>query len=127
MSPNPIPFGRLLGLEIREEANGQSAVHLPSNPDLANQRGEVHGGAIATLLDTAMARASRSSLSAGSMVTTISMTVNFLAPGSGPLTGLGHVTRAGRTVIAAEATVEDSRGVTIARALGTFRTIGPRT
>ena len=51
--------------------------------DFYNPMGTVHGGWIATLIDTAMACAVHSSLKAGEIFTTVEMNVTYVRPGAG--------------------------------------------
>jgi uncharacterized protein (TIGR00369 family) len=121
------PYYRLLGL--RAEAGvptGQSKLLLDSRSELENSRGDVHGGVIASLLDAAMGVAVRSSLKAGEGATTVSLTVNYVAPGRGALTARGRVVRAGRTLASVEADVSDAAGQVVAHGVGTVRIIAAR-
>lgn len=121
----PSPYAALLGIDVLEYRNGKSLVVMAANPALANRHGGVHGGAIAGLLDTAMAMAARSSFPPGSATATIMMSVTFLANGEGKLAARGRVVRAGRTIANVEATVEDENGAQVAQAISVFRAIRP--
>ena len=120
------PYYRLLGVEILEAVDGRALVQLLARPELTNNRGEVHGGAIATALDAALSNAARSSLPEGHGVATLTMTVNYISAGRGLLTARGQVARVGRSVVAAEARIEDESGALVAQALGTLRALPPR-
>ena len=122
---NP-PFYRHLGLELDALADGKSAIRLPFRKEYGNSRGEVHGGAIATLVDAAMSQAVRSTVELDARVATISMTINYLAPGVGDLLGRGTVTRGGRSLSFVEAEVTDAGGNVVCRATATFRAGAPR-
>ena len=123
---NP-PFYRHLGLELEALADGKSAIRLPFRKEYGNTRGEVHGGAIATLVDAAMSQAVRSTVELDARVATISMTINYLAPGVGDLVGRGAVIRAGRSLMFVEAEVVDSAGAVVCTASATFRAAPART
>ena len=122
---NP-PFYRHLGLELEALADGKSAIRLPFRKEYGNTRGEVHGGAIATLVDAAMSQAVRSTVELEARVATISMTINYLAPGVGDLLGRGTVIRAGRSLSFVEAEVTDVGGNVVCRATATFRASLPK-
>ena len=115
------PFYRHLGLELDELADGKSALRLPFQQHFANTRGEVHGGAVASLVDAAMSQAVRSTVEMGARVATITMTINYLAPAFGELTGRGTVVKGGRSLVFAEAEVTDSTGKAVCRASATYR------
>ena len=120
------PFYRHLGLELEALADGKSAIRLPFRKEYANTRGEVHGGAIATLVDAAMSQAVRSTVEQGALVATISMTLNYLAPGIGDLRCRGTVVRRGRSLSFVEAEVTDAGGHAVCRATATFRAGAPK-
>ncbi len=120
------PFHELLGLQYGEVANGRSEVSLPQDPRLGNSRGDVHGGAIFSLLDSACATAARSSLPAGSGCATISLTASFLTPGRGRLVAMGTVLRTGKRIVSVEAEARDESGALVAKAHGTMAVLRPR-
>lgn len=115
------PFYEHLGFVLDALADGRSALRLPFQKHLGNSRGEVHGGAVATLADAAMSQAVRSTIELGAAVATISMTVNYLAPAQGELACTGTVVRGGRSVAFAEAEVTDERGKPVCHATATYR------
>lgn len=115
------PFYRHLGIELVEAWNGRSRVRMMASPNLLNGRGEVHGGAIATLLDAALSNAARAALPPGASTRTLQFTTHFLEPGHGTLMADGHAVRAGTATITAEAHVRDEAGTLVAQALGTMR------
>ena len=120
------PFYRLIGLRVMEAKDGAALVTLDATPDVANSRGEAHGGAMATMLDAALANAARSVLPEGAATTTVSLSVNYLSPGAGRLTARGRVVRKGRSLISAEALIEDAAGNAVAQAIGTMRVIAAK-
>ncbi len=120
------PFYRHLGLEVVETGDGRAHVRMPANPDLLNGRGEVHGGAIATLLDAALSNAARAGLPAGYSSATIQFVSHYLIPGRGTLDCHGQALRAGRSVVTAEAKVFDQEGQLVATGIGTFKAFAPR-
>ena len=118
------PYYRLLGLRAEAgEPAGRSKLLLDSRSDLENSHGDVHGGVIASLLDAAMGVAVRSALKPGEGATTVSLTVNYVAPGRGTLTARGRVLRAGRTLASVEADVTDADDSVVAHAVSTMRII----
>jgi uncharacterized protein (TIGR00369 family) len=121
------PFYRFLGLEVKEgAAAGESRVDLAPRSDLANSRGDLHGGAIAGLVDAAVSIAVRSACNGGEGVATISLTINYAGPGRGTLMAHGRALRVGRSIATAEATVTDAQDNLVAHAIATMRVIAPR-
>src|SRR6266545_4580797 len=81
--------------------------------------GTVHGGVLATLLDTATGCAVHSTLPAGIGYTSLDLTTRFLRPvttASGALRCEGTVISRGRTTALAEARLTDAKGRLIAHA-----------
>ena len=118
------PFARVLGIQIESAENGASVVRIPRNPSLLNDGGPsvpIHGGAIASLVDIA-ACAAVWSLPETRQSATISMSVNFTAPGIGTdLIAHANVTRQGRRLAHLTVDVRDDRGDLIADALVTYK------
>jgi len=87
-----------------------------------NPLGTVHGGVLATLLDTCAACAVHSTLEAGWGYTTVDLSVKFLRPvtvSTGRIRGEGSVMSAGRRTALAEARVLDGQGRLLAHATST--------
>ncbi len=74
------PFERLLGLKIESAARGEALLTLPFKVKLANGGGVMHGGALTSLADTAVAMAIKSLLPSGTPFATTGLTMEFLAP-----------------------------------------------
>lgn len=93
------PFERLLHMEIIEAAEGKSVLTMPFLLDLAQGAGLMHGGALVSLADTAVAMAIKSMVTERSHFATISLEAKFLAPvRKGTVTArAGIVSREGRT------------------------------
>src|SRR5690606_41297263 len=53
-------FSRLLGLEFLQVGGGEARVRLTLTDELRNLHGKLHGGALFSLIDTAMGQASHS-------------------------------------------------------------------
>jgi len=120
------PFYRHIGVTVVEAAEGASLVRLDPMAETENIRGDVHGGALATMLDAALVNAARSTLPEGSGAATVTLSINYLAPAQGALTARGRVVRAGRSLISAEASITDAAGAVVAQAIGTLRVISPK-
>ena len=115
------PFAAHLGLEVIERAAGRAVVALCIGDDLKNRRGDAHGGATASLLDVAMGLACQSSADDWATEGTVTLNLQFIAPGKGRLLAEGRLLRAGRTVAFAEGEVRDEDGELVAKATATFK------
>ena len=113
------PFLDLVDVRNERRDRGSSFVTLQARPEISNTVGDVHGGAIATLLDVAMAGAAQT-MRPEEGVVTVSMSLNFLRPGRGLLQALGKVRRAGRSVMFCDGEVVDEGGKLVATGMATF-------
>src|SRR5258708_29238056 len=92
-----VPYARLLGLELGEVGRGVVSIHLDVRDDLRQYQGVVHGGAVASLIDTAAAFALLTQLEINERVTTTDLTVHYLRPDhTGRLTARARIVRHGR-------------------------------
>jgi uncharacterized protein (TIGR00369 family) len=102
----PPGFAVLLGLQALEVEEGRMVFGLAPRPDLLNPMGTLHGGVIATLLDTAMGTALHTTLPLTSGYTTLQLNVHYLrAPRAGdpPVHAVGQLVHRGRRTATAEA------------------------
>ena len=125
IGPVDRPFYRHLGIEVIEAVDGSALVRMPAQLHLGNARGDVHGGAIAALLDAALSSAARAASPPSTGVTTIQFSTHFLAPGRGNLMARARTVRNGRTIVTAEGVVTDEAGDLVAQALGSWRVLPP--
>jgi uncharacterized protein (TIGR00369 family) len=107
------------GIEVEE---GRVTVFMPAEEFHYNPLGTVHGGIIATLLDTAAGCTVHSTLPAGVGYTSLDLMTRFLKPvtvASGLLRCEGAIITRGRRTAAAEARLLDERGTLLAHATST--------
>ena len=116
-----VPFAQLLGLELVSASRGVATLKLELRPELTQNYGILHGGAMASLIDTATAFAIVSQLTEPERFTTVDLTVNYLRPvPAGALTCTAHVIRAGRRLLTLSAEVHDDGGKLAAIAVSTY-------
>ena len=121
------PFHVSMGITVEEVRDGSVDLRLDARPDHANLLGTVHGGVLATLLDTAAGLAVRSAIPPGSRHVSVNLDVQYLAPAStGVLLATGLVVRMGRRIAFAEADVTDAGGEVVARAQVTIAVSPPK-
>ncbi len=116
-----VPYVRLLGLEFVAAERGAATFALEAREELTRMGGILHGGAVASLMDTAAACAVHTLLAPGQRTVTVDLTVHFLRPvTAGRVEARARVLRDGRRVcvIAVEAT--DPTGVLISTATTTY-------
>jgi uncharacterized protein (TIGR00369 family) len=118
------PFSALLGLKIESAGNGEARVRMPFRLDLLNEGGPqvpIHGGAIASLIDTAAVTAVWTEPKTQQSAT-ISMTINYLNAGvSTDLIATAKVRKRGRRIASLSVDVVDESGQLIADSLVIFK------
>jgi len=120
------PFHHALGIDVVEATEGFVRLAMDAREDQRNLQGTVHGGIVATLADTAMGFAVRTSNDERRHVT-IDLGVHYLrAAHPGTIEAVGTVVRAGATITYAEADVLDADGRLLARAHGTYSVVPAR-
>lgn len=117
-------IGKLIGREIVKMENGISEVTFDMSATWLNMQGILHGGAFATMLDTACGAATRSLLDMkkyrGSA--TLELKTSYLKAGKpGKYLGKGKVLRMGRSVAYSEASLFDQDGALVSKASATFK------
>ncbi len=116
-----VPFAKLIGLELEEVEPGAAIMGLDVREELKQINGVVHGGAVASLIDTATAFAVISVLPPEERATTVDLTISYLRPVTkGRLRARARVQRAGRRLIVVSAEVSDDSGKLTATALTTY-------
>ncbi|MBA3357098.1 MAG: PaaI family thioesterase [Pyrinomonadaceae bacterium] len=116
-----VPFAKLLGIELEDMAPGTATLGFNIREDLKQNNGVVHGGAIASLVDTATAFAIISLLPPDEKATTADLTISYLRPlRNGRAHSTARVLRAGRRLIVVSAELIDDAENLIATALTTY-------
>lgn len=115
-----VPFIEHLGMTLERFEDGVAQMRFTARPEHLNTYEVTHGGACMTLLDVAMAAASRSKQPEMGVVT-IEMKTSFLQPATGPLLATAQVLhRTGRMAFV-EGRIEDEAGRICAHATATFK------
>jgi uncharacterized protein (TIGR00369 family) len=116
-----VPYAQLLGIELEKLGSGEATLTLKIRPELSQNDGVVHGGAIASLIDTATAFAILTLLEPEERVTTVDLTITYLRPAvDGKLSATARVLRQGRRLFAVSAEVADSSETLLATARSTY-------
>ena len=119
------PFLRFIGIEEGLSEDGVGSVSLPIRPHHLQAAGQVHGGLIAVLVDTAFFRAVRSTLRPDQGTTTVELKVNYLeSASSGRLTATAKIISGCHRLKVADVEVNAEDGRLIAQGLGTFLVLG---
>ena len=121
MTPDEIPFAKLLGIEADLIEPGHAVLSMKIREDLLRNGGIAHGGVIAALIDSAMAFAIELLLSENERTMTVDLTIHYMRPLTvGTARASARVVRAGRRVITVSAELFDSQEKLAATALSTY-------
>ena len=116
------PFERLLQMDIVEASDGKSVLTMPFLIYLAQGAGLMHGGALVSLADTAVAMAIKSMVPQKSHFATIALEAKYIAPvRKGVVTAKAEIfSRQGRTW-KGKAVVYDEDGRPVMEFMSTFK------
>lgn len=116
-----VPYAKFLGLELGELADGQVTIHLDVRDELLQNQAVVHGGAIASLIDTASAFAVLTQIEVDQRVTTTDLTIHYLRPvTAGRMTATARIVRGGRRLFVLTVEVMNDQQTLVATAVTTY-------
>lgn len=114
-------FPLLLGIEIDLLEPGRAVLGVEVRQELLQLQGVMHGGAMATLIDTAVAMAIVSVSGPNDKFTTVELKINYLAAvREGRVTADARIIRDGRRIVVADCDAFDSNGRLAAKGLLTY-------
>ena len=104
-------FPNVVGLELEEVKVDYARLRLPYRPELRQPAGVVHGGAIATLIDTVVVPAIGAHYPQMPFMLTVDMQVRYLgAARETDLVAEGWITKRGRSMVFCQAEVRSRPG-----------------
>jgi uncharacterized protein (TIGR00369 family) len=106
-------IAQTLGYDVAEAESGRVVIALVPTGAHLNPAGTMHGGLTATLLDSCMGLAVRSTLDRGVSQTTLEFKISLvrpITPETGLITAEGRVLNCGRRIGTAEGRVTDGNG-----------------
>jgi uncharacterized protein (TIGR00369 family) len=116
-----VPYARFLGLQLGEFRDGEVSIQLEVRDELKQNQGVVHGGAIASLIDTASAFAVLTRIEITERVTTTDLTIHYLRPViSGRMTATARIVRGGRRLFVLSVDVTNDGNELVATAVTTY-------
>jgi len=108
---NDGPYFKHLSMPVKEIGIGYSIVELNVGQEHLNPFGSIHGGAYASIIDTAAFWAAYCEIDENAGMISIDLKIDFLAPISeGLITAKGRSIKIGKTKCLAEATATDKDG-----------------
>ena len=121
-----LPVAKLLGWRVADARpqDGWIRIVFDGKPDFCNPAGFIQGGMLSAMLDDTMGPAVFVMTEGRLFTTTITMTVNFLAPAKpGPITGEATVTQLGKTIAFVEGRLTAEDGTLLATASSSIRLV----
>ena len=116
-----IPYVKLLGMELVDLNPPKATVKLEMRDELRQPHGLLHGGATASLIDTATAFALITVLGEEKKFATVDLNVHYLRPHiDGVITCTAKVIKPGKRLSTISADVINEDGKLIATALSTY-------
>ncbi|WP_050627222.1 PaaI family thioesterase [Bradyrhizobium viridifuturi] len=118
------PVAKLLGWRLVDARpqDGWIRMTFDGKQDFCNPAGFIQGGMLTAMLDDTMGPAVFVMTEGRLFTTTITMTVNFLAPAKpGPITGEATVTQLGKTIAFVEGRLTAADGTLLATASSSIR------
>jgi len=115
-------FPQFLGVEVEELRQDYARMRLRYRPEFRQPAGVVHGGVIATMIDTVVVPAIGSGYDAPRQLFTIDIQLRFLAPViDDDLVAEGWVSQRGRQIVFCDAEVRGGSGTLAATATLTYK------
>ena len=117
------PFGELMKMHVTEAEDGAVTVEAELSHQFYNPMMRVHGGYLATLVDSSLGSAVITKLPAGSGAGTVSLNIHYVKKvevETGKLFARATVLHAGRTMLTAQTKITDAQGKLYVHGSGTF-------
>jgi uncharacterized protein (TIGR00369 family) len=120
--PDRTYFPTLVGLELVELRSDYARIRLPFRPELEQPAGSVHGGAVATMIDTVVVPAIGSGYDERRAFATVSMNVEYRSAAvRQDLVAEGWVEHRGRSMVFCRAEVASGQGTVVAAGTLVFK------
>ena len=114
------PFEKYLGIKIIKAKDGFAKLKMPYREEFTNPHGSIHGGAIASLADTAMAVAISSKYLHSSLYT-VKLEIKFRAPANkGEIFAKAKVIDKRKRFVFGKVEIKDNKDKLLAQVSATF-------
>ena len=118
-------FAGELGVYGESADEGSARLQLEAGDEHLNPAGTVHGGVLATLVESAMGLAVRSATGDEDVPATSQLSLTYLSPGkTGHLVATADVRKRGKNLTICEAEVQQD-GKTLVHSIATFALVRP--
>ena len=115
------PYWKLLGIELLDVKKGWAKLRLPFSGELVHPYGIVHGGAIFSLADSAVAMALLGLVEKDERFTTVEMKINYVSAfKKGEIVAEARIFNKGSRIALGEVDIRNEQGHLIARSMATY-------
>lgn len=115
------PLWTLLGIEMLDVKKGWAKLQLPFAKKLTHPYGIVHGGAIFSLADSAVAMALLGLVEKGERFTTVEMNINYVSSfNEGNITAEARIINKGSRIALGDVDIRNDQGDLVAKCLATY-------
>ena len=120
-----LPMAMAESFLLKGEAigNDRARVRMPYQARFTNSRGDMHGGAIATLLDVGLSCAARAHDPLSYGVVTEDLTIHYIAPAAGDVICTSVCEKRGRSLSFVRGELRNDAGELLGMATGTFKLV----
>ena len=120
-----LPMAMAESFLLKGEAigNDRARVRMPYQARFTNSRGDMHGGAIATLLDVGLSCAARAHDPLSYGVVTVDLTIHYIAPAAGDVVCTSLCEKRGRSLSFVRGELRNDAGELLGMATGTFKLV----
>ena len=115
------PYWTMLGIKLVDIKKGWAKLKLPYSEKIVQPYGAVHGGAIFSLADSALAMALIGPTERDERFTTIEMKINYVSSfNKGEITAEAKIIDRERETVVGDVTIIDEDGRLVAKSMGTY-------
>ncbi len=115
------PLWDLLGIELVDVKKGWAKMKLPFSEKLVHAYGAVHGGAIFSLADSAVAMALLGLVERGERLMTVEMKINYVSSfEGGEIIALASISSKGKRIALGEVEIRKDGGRLVAKCMATY-------
>ena len=120
-----LPMAMAASFQLKGEAigNDRARVRMPYQAQYTNSRGDMHGGAIATLLDVGLSCAARAHDPLRYGVVTVDLTIHYIAPAAGDVVCTSVCEKRGKSLSFVRGELRNDAGELLGMATGTFKLV----
>ncbi len=119
----PMPMAQSFALKGEAIGNDRARVRMPYQAQFTNSRGDMHGGAIATLLDVGLSCAARAHDPLRYGVVTVDLTIHYIAPAAGDVVCTSVCEKRGKSLSFVRGELRSDAGELLGMATGTFKLV----